>query len=60
MILVENPLSSDLCLSDFHQSNRRTGYDGKCRNCPRVWFKVRVGCQDSLCVNSDADETLAK
>ena len=23
-------------------------------------FKVRVGCQDRLCVNSDADETLAK
>ena len=22
-------------------------------------LKVRVGCQDSLCVNSDADETLA-
>ena len=21
--------------------------------------KVRVGCQDKLCVNSDADETLA-
>ena len=21
-------------------------------------FKARVGCQDSLCVNSDADETL--
>ena len=23
-------------------------------------LKVRVGCQDRLCVNSDADETLAK
>ena len=22
-------------------------------------LKVRVGCQDRLCVNSDADETLA-
>ena len=23
-------------------------------------LKVRVGCQDRLCVNSDVDETLAK
>ena len=23
-------------------------------------LKVRVGCQDKLCVNSDADDTLAK
>ena len=23
-------------------------------------LKVRVGCQDRLCMNSDADETLAK
>ena len=23
-------------------------------------LKVRVGCQDRLCVNSDADEALAK
>ena len=23
-------------------------------------LKVRVGCQDSLCVNLDADETLAQ
>ena len=27
---------------------------------PRVWFEgFWVGCQDKLCVNSDADKTLA-
>ena len=26
-------------LSDFDQSNLRRGYNGKCRNCPRVWFE---------------------
>ena len=26
---------------------------------PMIFLKVRVGCQDRLCVNSDGDETLA-
>ena len=30
VILVENPLSGELVLSDFDQSNLRRGYDGKC------------------------------
>ena len=42
MILVENPLSGPL-LSDFDQSNLRKKYDGKCRNCPRVWFEGSGG-----------------
>ena len=25
------------------QSNLRRGYDGKCRNCPRVWFEGSGG-----------------
>ena len=29
-ILVENPLSGELVLSDFDQSNPKRGYDGKC------------------------------
>ena len=48
-----------ILLSYFDQSNVRRRYDGKCRNCSRVWFEVWVGCQDRLRVNSDADETLA-
>ena len=47
-------------LSDLDQSNLRRGYDGKCRNCPRMLVGGLVGCQDRLCVNSDADEVLAK
>ena len=74
MILVENSRSGDLVvvsvlhwsrilflvtlLSYFDQSNLRREYDGKCRNCPRVWVEGSCGCQNSLCVNSDADETL--
>ena len=38
-------------LSDFEQSNLRRGYDG---------IEGSRGCQDRLCSNSDADETLAK
>ena len=30
-------------LSDLDQSNLRRGYDGKCRNCPRVWFEGSGG-----------------
>ena len=62
VILVENPLSSELVLSDFDQSNLRRMYDGKCRYCPRVWFEFpgeMPDCQDMPYVNSDADEALA-
>ena len=30
VILVENPLSGELVLPDFDQSNLRRGYDDKC------------------------------
>ena len=43
VILVENPLSGELVLSDFDQSNLRRGYDGKCQYCPRVWFEFSGG-----------------
>ena len=48
-------------LSDFDQSNMKRGYNGKCRNCSRVGFEGSGGqYQDGLCVNSDADKTLAQ
>ena len=28
---------------DLDQSNLKRGYDGKCRNCPRVWFEGSGG-----------------
>ena len=32
-----------------------------CAEIALVWgLKVRVGCQDKLCVNSDVEETLAQ
>ena len=33
-------------LSDFDQRNLRRGYDGKCKNCPRVWFEGSGGVPD--------------
>ena len=54
-----NPLSSKLVLSDFDKDNPKRGYNGKCKHCPRVWFKLSNEMQDKRCESSDADETLA-
>ena len=46
-------------LSDFDQSNLRRGTMASAEAAFVCGLKVRVGCQDRLCMNSDADETLA-
>ena len=55
-------MSSDaslVTLSDFDQSYLRRGTMASPEIAPVCGLKVRVDCQDRLCVNSDADETLA-
>ena len=61
MILVENPLSGQLVLLDFDQSNLRREYNHMVSaNIALVCdLKFQVRCQDRLRVNSDADEALA-
>ena len=58
VILVENPLFGGL-LSDFNQSNLRKDTMASAEITLVCGLKVRVGCQDRKCVNSDADETPA-
>ena len=45
-------------LSGFNQSNLRGGTVASAEIALVFDFKVRVGCHDRLCVNSDADATL--
>ena len=58
MILVKNSFSGDLLLSDFNQSNLIKEMAGA-EIALVCGSKFRVVCQDRLCMNSDADETLA-
>ena len=46
-------------LSGFNQSNLRGECDASAETALVFGLKVRVGSHDKLCVNSDADETLA-
>ena len=55
MILIENPVSDELVLSDLDQSNLRSGYTMASANIALVCgLNFRVGCHDRLRVNSDA------
>ena len=60
MILVENPVSGKLVLSDFDQSNLRRGYEANADIAFVCGLNFQVRYQDRLRVNLDAEEALAK
>ena len=57
--ILYNPFPGELVLSDFDQSNLRRGTMASADTALVCGMKIQVGCQDRLCVNSDADEALA-
>ena len=58
MKLVKNPLFGDLVVRHRSEQSKKW-VQRQVQKLPSCGLKVRVGCQDRLCVNSDADETLA-
>ena len=58
-MLVENPLSGDRVCQTLIRIIGEEGTMASAEIALVCGLKIWVGCQDRLCVNSDADETLA-